>query len=54
VYSVARAERLIRKLGLFRAADVAPKGSTSTDEEIYQALERIVQTAIRRAKRYEH
>ena len=54
VYTAARAERLIRKLALIRVADVAPAGSTSTDTEIYQALERMIDTAIRRAKHHDH
>jgi hypothetical protein len=54
VYTVARAERLIRKLALFRAAEVAPTGGRSTDRQIYAALERMVETAIKRAKRREH
>jgi hypothetical protein len=54
-YTALQRERLIRKLGLFRAADVAPNGILSTDDEIYRALERVVDTALRRAHhRHDH
>jgi len=48
-YTALQRERLIRKLALCRAADVAPNGILSTDDEIYRALERVVDVALRRA-----
>ena len=53
-YTTALRERLIRKLALCRAAEVAPDGPASTDEQIYQALERVVETAMRRTRRHDH
>lgn len=47
-YTAVQREHVIRKLALCRAADVAPEGIASTDEQIYRALERIVETARRR------
>lgn len=53
-YTADQREHLIRKLALCRAADVAPDGLASTDRQIHQALERMVETAIRRARRMDH
>ena len=49
-YRVIQRDRLIRKLALCRAADVAPNGTASTDDQIYRALERVVEAALRRAQ----
>jgi hypothetical protein len=54
VYSLTQRNHLIRKLVLCRAADVTPAGLLSTDEQIYSALERIVATALRRARQHDH
>jgi hypothetical protein len=53
-YTAVHRERLIRKLALCRAADVAPDGIASSDEQIYRALERVVETVIRRAHQQDH
>ena len=53
-YTASHRDRLIRKLALCRAADVAPDGIASTDDEILRALQRLVDTAIRRAQRRSH
>ena len=53
-YTTLHRERLIRKLAVCRAADVAPDGIASTDEQIYRALERVVETVIRRAQQQDH
>jgi hypothetical protein len=54
LYTALQRERLIRKLALCRAADVAPNSILSTDDEIYEALERVVQTALRRTHHHDH
>ena len=53
-YTASQRDHLIRKLALCRAADVAPSGLGSTDDEIYRALRGLVDAAIRRARRQNH
>ncbi len=53
-YTAVQRERLIKKLAVCRAADVAPDGIASTDQQIYRALERVVETVIRRARHQDH
>ena len=53
-YTAVQREHTIQKLALCRAADVTPDGVASTDEQIYRALERVVETAMRRARSQSH
>jgi len=53
-YTASQRDHLIRKLALCRAAEVAPDGAASSDEQIYRALERLVEAALRRARDSNH
>jgi hypothetical protein len=49
-YTVNKRAKLIRKLLLYRVAEVAPQGSDTPDLEIYEALQRVLELALARAK----
>jgi hypothetical protein len=49
-YTVSQRQKLIRKLLLCRVAEVTPNGTDTKDKEIYEALRRVLDIALARAK----